>query len=326
VQSIAAAASVGELFRFQLKHPVDLARRRSAMLPIVNADVAAKKVSIYNQQVLAKHPLNGVRLNNTTGMKLMGGPITVFDAGSYAGDAQIDHLGDGDKRLLSYAIDLDVTVDPSVKSDSDLLGVKIVRGVLHVTRKYVYEQLYTISNQASAARTMVIEHPFHSGRELVEPKEPAEKTASMYRFDVPAQADKVTKFNVVEQQVSLQTIAILSTDVGSLVWYTKQGKISHAVREALGKAIEMRNELSTLERRLAERQKELAGIKDGQDRLRRNLATVGKDSELGRRYLNKLNDEETQIEKLEAEIDELRSTIEAKRKALDDYLNALNVE
>jgi hypothetical protein len=49
------------------------------MLPIVNESVTGDKVSIYNELTHAKHPLNGLRLRNSTALHLMQGPITVFD-------------------------------------------------------------------------------------------------------------------------------------------------------------------------------------------------------------------------------------------------------
>ena len=80
-----------------------LPRQQSAMLPIVNESVEGEKVSIYNAGVHAKHPLNGLKLKNTTELHLMQGPITVFDDGAYAGDAQIQDLPPGTERLISYA-------------------------------------------------------------------------------------------------------------------------------------------------------------------------------------------------------------------------------
>ncbi len=95
VQSAAQAAELGSLFQYSIATPVSLPRQQSAMLPIVNADVKGEKVSIYNQSVQAKHPLCGLQFTNTTGLHLMQGPITVFDGGSYAGDAKIEDLPPG---------------------------------------------------------------------------------------------------------------------------------------------------------------------------------------------------------------------------------------
>ena len=79
VQSVAQAADVGELFRYQIATPVELARGKSAMLPIVNQSVEGDKVSIYNDRVHAARPLHGLKIKNKTKQALMSGPVTVYD-------------------------------------------------------------------------------------------------------------------------------------------------------------------------------------------------------------------------------------------------------
>ncbi|HUU59681.1 MAG TPA: hypothetical protein VMZ50_09060 [Phycisphaerae bacterium] len=326
VRSLASAEKVGELFHFPIKEPVDLPRRRSAMLPVVNTAVHAEKVSIYNAAVMPKHPLNGAHLVNDTGMKLMGGPVTVFDGGMYAGDAQIDNLAEADKRLLSYAIDLNVTVDPSAKSSARITSAKIVNGALQLQRLNVYEQTYTIHNKADQERAVVVEHPFHAGRKLVEPDKYMDKTASLYRFRVPVPKESTKAFLVKEEHVRSETIAILTQSAGSLLWYTRSGEIPQKVKDALTKAIALKNDLSEMQAKLQSLEGQKRAIETGQDRLRRNIATVGRDSSLGKRYLTKLSEEEDQIEKLETDIKVLRAKIDDKQKELASYLRSLNVD
>ncbi|HUT57791.1 MAG TPA: hypothetical protein VNA25_08050 [Phycisphaerae bacterium] len=325
VQSIASAGKVGELFNFTIKDPVDLPRRKSAMLPIINANITAEKVSIYNAAVLAKHPLNGAQLVNDTDMKLMGGPITVLDDGMYAGDARIDNLAEKDKRLISYAIDLNVTVDPSEKTDARITAAKIVNGVLHLQRLQTYQQTYKIKNKADEKRAIIVEHPYRGAqRKLIEPEKPLEKTPTLYRFRLDVAKDATTDFVVKEQQIDRETIAIAGQSTRSLLWYTKTGEISEKVRDAIAKAIRLKNELSTLEAQLGELTAKRKTLESDQARQRENYKTVGKD--MGQRYLKKLSDLEDQIEKLDADIAALRKKITDKKKELADYLNKLNVE
>ena len=324
-RSAASAGSVGELFRFTLHEPVDMPRRRSAMIPIINQEVQAEKVSIYNQAVQAKHPLNGVVLTNDTGLKMLAGPVTVFDGASYAGDAQIDHLAPGDERLLSYAVDLAVTVDPSVKSSTRIVSAKIVRGVLSVQQRHVWDQTYRIRNKADAKRMLIVEHPFVNGRTLLDPKEFQEKTAALYRFRVPLGADTTGEFTVKEEQIASQSIAILSTDVGQLLYYRNTGQIPQEVRDALGRAVQLKQDLERLQQQVQEHQQDLKQLEDGQDRLRKNLQTVGQASQLGKRYLAKLSEEEDRIEQLEKQITSLRKDLEAKENELAEYLKNLDV-
>src|SRR5205823_11407225 len=106
VASSATASELGDFFQYVIDHPVTLPRQKSAMLPIVQKEVQADRVSIYNERTQAKHPLLGLKFTNTTGMHLMQGPITVFEGSSYAGDARILDITPKDERLISYAIDL----------------------------------------------------------------------------------------------------------------------------------------------------------------------------------------------------------------------------
>jgi hypothetical protein len=325
LQAAALAGSVGELFQFTLKQPVDMPRQRSAMIHIINQKVDAQKVSIYNPSAHVTHPLNGVILKNDTGLKMLAGPVTVFDGGAYAGDAQIDHLSPGDKRLLSYAVDLAVTVDPSQKTSARLVAARIVQGVLQVSHVHTHAQEYVVKNEADAKRTLIIEHPFHAARKLVQPTEYYEKTPALYRFRVLVDADKTGTFAVIEEQTIAQGIALLNTDVNSLVYYQGRGEIPQAVRAALARVISAKQELTALEQQLRRQQGELATIKQGQDRLRQNIAAVGADSLLGKRYLAKLSAEEDQIEKLDREALDLQTRIDTKRRELVEMLKGLDV-
>src|SRR5436190_16783110 len=111
-------------------------RQKSALLPIVQHDVEAGRVSVYNPGVHAKYPLLGLKLKNTTGLNLMQGPITVFDAGVYSGDARILDLQPNDERLLTYAVDLGTEVEAKSKNPpSRLTAVKVQKGILYSTTR-----------------------------------------------------------------------------------------------------------------------------------------------------------------------------------------------
>src|SRR5262249_9488715 len=89
VRNAATASQLGDFFQYAIDNPVSLARQKSALLPIVNKDVEASRVSIFNQATHPKFPLLGLRFKNTSGLHLMQGPITVFEGASYAGDARV---------------------------------------------------------------------------------------------------------------------------------------------------------------------------------------------------------------------------------------------
>ena len=182
-QGVATAAdsgALGELFRYNIKEPVTLARHKSAMLPIINAQVQGKKVSIYNAQVQAKHPANGFQLTNSTNLHISQGPIAMFDGGEFAGDARIEDVAPGAKRLISYAIDLDVEVAPDLNDRPDeLLAVRIAKGILKIEHKKTRRHTYAIKNSSAERKTVLVELPIDPAWELVTAKQPAEKTRAL---------------------------------------------------------------------------------------------------------------------------------------------------
>ena len=103
-------SSLGDYFQYVIDRPVDLARQKSALLPIVNKDVEGKRVSIYNPAVQPSTRCSGLKFKNTTGMPLTQGPITVFEGSVYAGDTRVLDLQPDEERLVSYAIDLGTEV------------------------------------------------------------------------------------------------------------------------------------------------------------------------------------------------------------------------
>src|SRR5262249_48076451 len=177
VANAAVATELGEYFQYQIEHPVTLSRQKSALLPIVNGPVEAKRVSVYNESVHTKFPLLGLRFKNTTGLHLMQGPITVFENSSYAGDARVADLQPKETRLISYAVDLGTEVQPEVGEPADsLVMVKIYKGVLHATHKIRYTKLYTVKNRSEHDRLVLVEHPYQPQLTLVTPDKPAERS------------------------------------------------------------------------------------------------------------------------------------------------------
>ena len=79
------------------------------------------------------------------------------------------------------------------------------------------------------------------------------------------------------------------------------------------------------ERQMRERQQQLAEITQEQQRIRENMATVNQTSQYYTRLLTKLNDQETAIEKLQGEVEQLKQIYDRQRKELETYLTNTQV-
>lgn len=325
LQAGAAGAEVGELFSYRVERPVSLPRGESALLPIINGPIAAEKVSIYNASVLARHPLNGVFLTNDTGATLPAGPVTVYDESSYGGDGQIGNLSPGANRLLSYAIDLKLTVDSSRDEARRIDAAKISRGNLEITRKNLRSQAYLVKNSSDRERTLIIEHPRRKNLKLVEPEKPFEETEDLYRFRLTAKASGKTTLTVREEETTRQTIAVLPCDPGELLRYSQNGEISQKVREALAGVAAKKNLLAEAERELKNRERQRETLRGEQEHTRKNMEAVAAASPAYNRFEKKLLELESEIESLQKDIAEGRKLVERRERELADYVGSLDI-
>ncbi|MCK4660308.1 MAG: DUF4139 domain-containing protein [Phycisphaerae bacterium] len=327
VASMAQASEAGELFKYEIQTPVTIARQKSAMLPIVNEAVAVEKLSIFNESVHGKYPLNGLQLTNSTRLNLMQGPITVFDVGIYAGDAQLDDMSPTEKRLISYAMDLErEVVAESESTPTRITAMRIAKGTLIVTNKYVQTKHYRIKNKGDIARSVLVEHPYNADWKLVEPKDVYERTGVLYRFKVETVAGKTSKLTVREERITDQSVVIRNAGRDRITHYLRAKVISKSVREALERVARMRASLEQQEREAERLRSKLRSINQEQGRLRSNLGAVRQGSDLYRRYISKLEKQETEIEQTQGALAEVEAEIERKRRELDNYLLNLNVQ
>ncbi len=323
--SQASAGQLGDLFQYTIGH-VSLPRQSSAMIPIVSDNVKVEQVSIYNSSVMPRNPLNGARLTNTTSKHLLAGPITVLNADSYAGDSQIEDLPPGQNRLLSYGIDLEMHVDAQGQnSTDDILAGKIVKGVLEMTHKIVNTTDYSASNQSDHDKALIIEDPVNSGWDWVNTPDPQEKTDTLYRFQMPVKAGKDAHLTVHKQLVQDQEFAILDGDFDTLITMSTNGVISPDVKNALIKAADFRHSIADAQSRLSDDKNRETAVVQDQSRIDETLRTIDRTTQLYARLLQKLNDQESQLEKLRNDEDTLSQKQMDLQNQLRDYLANLNV-
>jgi hypothetical protein len=327
IRSVATGESLGELFRYEIATPVSIPRQRSAMLPIVAEEIEAEKVAVYDDRVLAKHPLSGVRLVNTTKLDLMQGPITVFSAGAYAGDARIEDLPAGSSRLVTYAVALDVEVAPRFEpKPEEIVSVRIAKGTLVASRKLARRKAFEIKNSSAEPVKLLVEHPLEEGWRLVTPEQPAEKTRDRYRFAVEAEPGQPATLVVAEERLVSQQLALTNLDAGQILFYSNAKATSPAVKKALAEVIDRRREIERLAQERGRREQEIQAVGQEQERIRQNMAQLDRGSDLYTRYVQKFTQQEDRVEALRKEISEFQRQEQDARRGLDEMLVKLDIE
>jgi hypothetical protein len=318
---------MGVFFQYLIEHPVTLPRQKSAMLPIVNQPVDGARVSIYNRNTHAKFPLLGLRFKNTSGLHLMQGPITVFEGGSYAGDSRILDLQPNEERLISYAIDLGTEVEPVAKNAPDrLIATRVVKGILYHTHKLRESVTFNIKNRSEQDRTLIIEHPFRPDYQLITPAKPSERSRDVYRFEVPVAAGKTAQQEVVEERELVQQVVLTNADDQTIRFFLASTVSSDKVKDALKRALDLKGKLSATQQDLGKLNQELQAITNDQTRLRANLREMPPSAAAYKRYLEKFDKQETEIENLQEKLKELQQAEHQQRKEYEAYLSGLTVE
>jgi hypothetical protein len=257
----------------------------------------------------------------------MQGPITVFDGSSYAGDARILDLQPKEERLISYAIDLGTEVEPVQADPVDrLIQVRVNKGVIHATHKVRESRTFNVKNRSEHDRMLIIEHPYRADFKLISPEKPGERARDVYRFELAVATGKTAKLNVIEEHDVLEEIALSNSNNDQIRIFLSGQVASAKVKEALRKTGELKDRLSATQRDLEQLNRGLQEIGKDQERLRANLKEMPPTAAAHKRYLDKFDKQETEIEQLQAKLKELQATELQQRKELDAYLANLTIE
>ncbi len=328
VSTMATATKLGDFFQYAIDKPVTLPRQKAALLPIVNKDVEGTRCSIYNERTQAKFPLLGLKFKNTSGLHLMQGPITVFEGSNYAGDARILDMEPNEERLISYAVDLGTEVNPVPSSDNGrLVQVKVNKGILYSQTKIRETKTYTIVNRNDQERLVLVEHPVRNDFHLTDDtSKPAETASDVYRFEVKVPPGKTATQVVTEEKVVNEQVQLTNSNDDQMRFFLNSTISGPKVKEGLKQALDLRFALGKTQRDRQELERQLKDVTDDQVRLRANLKEMPPTAAAYKRYLDKFDAQETQIEKYQADIKKLQDTEHQQQKEFEDFLNNFSAE
>lgn len=274
VNVVSDASEVGELFRYAIKDPVTLPRNESAMLPIVNHEIKAEKVAIFNAYVHAKHPLSGLKLTNTTDLHWLQGPITLFDGGEYAGDAQIEDVPPKASRLISYALDLETeVVSETSELTEQVTALSVQKGGLHMKKRLTRHHTFTVKNASGKAKRVLIELPIDNYWKVAKPK-PEETTRDTYRFAIEVPAGKSSKLVIEEEQPQVEVLVLTDLDPAKLEVILQIKAASPAVQKVLKELLAKKTKVVDLQHQRTALNQEKAAIIGDQQQVRNNLAAL----------------------------------------------------
>jgi hypothetical protein len=332
LSSVVAAArgqELGDLFEYKLKDRVTIRKNESALVPIVQTHVKAEKVSIWNASEGSPAPMRALWLTNSSPLTLDGGSFSIIEDDAFAGEGLTNPIKPGEKRLISYAADLGVRVQAD-STPERVTHVHIWRGVMTQTMEYRQLTTYTVRDDDTTPRTVIIEHPLR--HEWVISKngpQPEETASSVYRFRLKVEPKsketlELNESHPIESRYELTTLT--DDQIGVFV---RQKSINAEVEDALRKIVAQKNKIAALDAQIARRTSETQKIYADQQRIRENLKALKGSAEeraLTERYTKQLSDQETQLETLQKESAALQAQRDEAQAELDKMIEGLTLD
>jgi flagellar biosynthesis chaperone FliJ len=321
VDSAAEGREAGELFEYSFSTPVNARAGESLLLPFFQGKITARRLLIYSDRSQA-NPRHAAEITNSTGKTLDGGPITVYHSSGYSGEALMEVLKSGEKRLISYAVDQAVRVTTNFDSGEEMIrSFRASRGVLTTRTALVRTTVYTVSNADAKEKSLLIEHAVTPGWKLVKPKADETTTAS-YRFSVVLPAQGSAKLAVAEEREMESSTAVTSLTPDILFRYTQNRSLSAAARQQLEAIAAKKREIAEADSEQRRTETELRELSGEQERLRQNINTlrnVAGQQEQVNRYAAELAKGDVRI----AQLRDRQSELRRRKAALENELNAL---
>jgi hypothetical protein len=327
----AAGEDLGDLFEYKLKDRVTIRKNQSAMVPILQSEIRAEKVSVWTQGHSSAHPLRGVWLSNTSGETLDGGNFSVIEDEIFAGQGLLDPIKPDERRLLSYATDLGMLVrEVGSNTPQRNVRVAIAHGVMIRTSEVREKNTYTIRNEDASPRTLIIEHPVRLGWNLSkETLHPEETSLAAYRFRVVVAPKQSTTLEINESHPLETRIELSNITDDQLALMVKEGAVNPAIEQVLRKVLEQKDQIASLDSEAEKRGMEIDGIYNDQQRLRENLKALKGSAEekaLTQRYTQQLSDQETRLDKLNEEKKDFEKKSADAQNQLDKMIEDLAIE
>lgn len=317
------------LYRFPSR--VSLATGHTMMVPFLDREVAATRTWLYQPDTHARRPLAAVRLRNDGDATLPAGIVTTFEtagegATNFVGDAQLPLLPKGTFKFVTLALDTKTDIrreDQGVQRTT--LG-KSVNGELTITTRSRRTLAYEITSPIEEDREIIVEEPRAAGWAPSADQQEIEETPTRFRFKIDAPKGQTTKSKLVVERTDRRVVH-LTTLAPEQILTTIQGLENEtpALKSAIARLGETIGEINRARAQRSQLDAERKKIGEDQERIRRNLASVGANSDLGRRYLETLKQQEERLAVIARSEQLLDAEIAARRNVAEEIAKGLSL-
>ena len=326
IASVATGMEAGALFAYYFPDRVNVRKSESVMLPFLQKPVSAQRLLIFTErQPITNHPMLAFEMTNDSELTLDGGPVTVFDGGEYAGEALFETTKEGEKRLMSYGIDLGTTLRTEPSSGTRTVQeISMQRGILSVKSKQRSTIKYAASNADPRAKTLVVERLIRPNYETVSPAV-SEKTSTANRFRIQLPASGAASLEIVEEFPFYESYQVSSLNEDQLVVYARNQAMPAAARQALERIVAKKRQIAENQRQMTSVEARVNSLNTQMERVRRNMESLnviaGQQAQV-QKLATELGTLQTDAASREAELERLRESDLSLKQELDSLIES----
>jgi len=309
---------------------VSLPTGHTLMIPLVDREIPAERVWLYQPDTNSQHPLVALRVRNEGDTALPPGIVTAYEISGgvprHVGDAMLPLVPRNASKFLALALESGTNIrrdDQGVRHSA--IGT-IAEGRLTTTSRFRHVVAYEITPPPDEDRTVVVEEARAPDWTPSAEMQGVETTGSVHRWRIAAPKGQTTKAEFVTEHTEQQTVTLSSLAPDEmLIQISGLENAAPALKETVDRLSTIVAAISKAQGQRDHNDEERGRIAQDQERIRANLLSVGTSSDIGKRYLQTLRTQEDRLAELARQDQSLAETIAAQRKLGEDLVAKLTL-
>jgi hypothetical protein len=256
----------GALFVYALHDAVDLRAHGSALVPFAQESVDASPIAWFESPDAPAR--SGVRFLNSTPQTLPAGTIAFFSDGGFAGESTRAPLKPGERRFLTYGLDLDVELrEKNVRATDATMRLLWRKATETLEEHYLHTKdvTYAIDNRSGHARSVTLETSIArnatlTGADKVDFDEASSHPIAIFEVAAKTSVDRPvhsveglersTRFAALSSAKLAEMAASASLDPGDRMAATEAGIHLHEAEDDAAKSSELKAAIAELQKDL----------------------------------------------------------------------------
>jgi hypothetical protein len=317
--SAVSGGTLASVFEYRLDEPVNIRAQNSAMVPIVNAELALDSFITW-QSDRTNLVYRAFDIENISDNFFSAGPLAIYDDGRFAGEAVLSFMAPGGTQRIEYALENSVRVLPVESPISEsLFDIRAADGVLETRYRRERSRGYRAQNNSDDFQRLRLMHRVESGWSIEDAPEYAD-AGNYAEFPMDLPPGESVEIGFVETMELSRSFQLINLQDANIEIFIKSGTLSEEQIRILQRVAELRRDLAEVQQEISLRNSEVNRIYREQERIVRNMENLQQDSALYGRYLESLSSQEDRLEELVTIVGDLESEQADRQRALADFI------